>query len=98
VSTTATHDRFTSLPDEHALAATTVALEEHGFSVEVTGDLDAARAAVLARIPDGSSVMTNTSVTLAETGSRTRSTMAAAGGSRRGTRCSRWTLRPRRRK
>jgi acyl-CoA hydrolase len=68
VSTTATPDRFTSLPEEHALAATVVALEEHGFSVEVTDDLDAARAAVLARIPDGSSVMTNTSVTLAETG------------------------------
>jgi acyl-CoA hydrolase len=68
VSTTAIPDRFTSLPDEHALAATVVALEEHGFSVEVVGDLDAARAAVLARIPDGSSVMTNTSVTLAETG------------------------------
>jgi acyl-CoA hydrolase len=68
VSTTATPDRFTSLPDEHALAATVVALEEHGFSVEVADDLDAARAAVLARIPEGSSVMTNTSVTLAETG------------------------------
>jgi acyl-CoA hydrolase len=68
VSTTATPDRFTSLPDEHVLAATVVALEEHGFSVEVVDDLDAARAAVLARIPEGSSVMTNTSVTLAETG------------------------------
>ena len=68
MSTTATPDRFTSLPDEHALAATVVALEEHGFSVEVVDDLDAARAAVLARVPDGSSVMTNTSVTLAETG------------------------------
>ena len=68
MSTTATPDRFTSLPDEHALAATVVALEEHGFSVEVVDDLDAARTAVLARIPDGSSVMTNTSVTLAETG------------------------------
>src|SRR5881396_768873 len=68
MSTTATPDRFTSLPDEHALAATVVALEEHGFSVEVADDLDAAREAVLARIPDGSSVMTNTSVTLAETG------------------------------
>jgi hypothetical protein len=68
MSTTAIPDRFTSLPDEHALAATVVALEEHGFSVEVAGDLDAARAAVLARIPEGSSVMTNTSVTLAETG------------------------------
>ena len=68
MSTTATPDRFTSLPDEHALAATVVALEEHGFSVEVADDLDAARATVLARIPEGSSVMTNTSVTLAETG------------------------------
>ncbi len=68
MSTTAIPGRFTSLPDENALAATVVALEEHGFSVEVVGDLDAARQAVLARIPDGSSVMTNTSVTLAETG------------------------------
>ncbi len=69
MSTTTTPDRFTTLPDEHALQATVVALEEHdGFSVEVVGDLDAARQAVLARIPDGSSVMTNTSVTLAETG------------------------------
>jgi acyl-CoA hydrolase len=68
VSTIATPDRFTTLPDEHALAATVVALEEHGFSAEVVADLDAARQAVLARIPDGSTVMTNTSVTLAETG------------------------------
>jgi hypothetical protein len=45
-----------------------VALEEHGFSVEVVDDLDAARTAVLARLPRGSSVMTNTSVTLQETG------------------------------
>ncbi|HEX6351100.1 MAG TPA: LUD domain-containing protein [Candidatus Dormibacteraeota bacterium] len=50
------------------LSATVVALEEHGFSVEVVDDLDAARQAVLARIPEGSSVMTNTSVTLAEAG------------------------------
>jgi acyl-CoA hydrolase len=68
MSTTATPERFTTLPDEHALQATVVALEEHGFSVEVVGDLDAARQAALARIPAGSSVMTNTSVTLAETG------------------------------
>jgi LUD domain len=68
VSTTATPGRFTILPDEHALQATVVALEEHGFSVEVAGDLDAAREAVLARIPEGSSVMTHPSVTLAETG------------------------------
>ena len=68
MSTTVTPDHFTTLPDEHALQATVVALEEHGFSVEVVDDLDAAREAVLARIPHGSSVMTNTSVTLAETG------------------------------
>src|SRR6202011_5351631 len=68
MSTSAVPHRFTTLPDEAALNATVVALEEHGFSVEVVGDLDAARQAVLARIPEGSSVMTNTSVTLAETG------------------------------
>jgi hypothetical protein len=68
MNTTHAPDRFTTLPDEETLAASVVALEEHGFSVEVVDDLDAARVAVLARIPDGSSVMTNTSVTLEETG------------------------------
>ena len=41
MSLTETSDRFTTLPDEHTLAATVVALEEHGFSVEVVDDLDA---------------------------------------------------------
>ena len=68
MNTTKTPDRFAALPDEDTLAATVTALEEHGFSVEVVDDLDAAREAVLARIPDGSSVMTNTSVTLQEAG------------------------------
>jgi acyl-CoA hydrolase len=68
VSTTDASERFTALPDDDTLAATVVALEEHGFSVDVADDLDAARAAVLARIPQGASVMTNTSVTLEETG------------------------------
>src|ERR1700689_1106134 len=68
MSAPAVPDRFTTLPDERALQATVVALEEHGFSVEVVDDLDAARQAVLARIPDGASVMTNTSATLQETG------------------------------
>jgi acyl-CoA hydrolase len=68
MDTTSASDRFTALPDDETLGATVVALEEHGFSVEVVDDLDAARATVLARIPDGSSVMTNTSVTLDETG------------------------------
>ena len=68
MSTTHTADRFTALPDEQTLAATVVALEEHGFSVDVVDDLGAALKAVLARIPEGSSVMTNTSVTLDDTG------------------------------
>jgi L-lactate utilization protein LutB len=65
---THTGTRFTELPDDETLATTVVALEEHGFGVEVVDDLDAARQAVLALIPEGSSVMTNTSVTLEETG------------------------------
>src|SRR5580765_7197493 len=68
MSTPHTTDRFTMLPDDETVAATVVQLEEHGFSVEVVDDLDAAREAVLARIPEGSTVMTNTSVTLEETG------------------------------
>jgi acyl-CoA hydrolase len=68
MSTTTTADRFTTLPDEQTLASAVTALEEHGFSVEVVDDLHAAREAVLARIPHGSSVMTNTSVTLQDTG------------------------------
>ncbi|MFL5962161.1 MAG: LUD domain-containing protein [Gaiellaceae bacterium] len=68
MTTSHTADRFTLLPDDQALATTVVALEEHGYSVEVVDDLDAAREAVIARIPTGSSVMTNTSVTLEETG------------------------------
>ena len=58
----------TTLPDEQRLESTVVALEEHGFSVEVVDDLDAARDAALARIPDRASVMTYTSVTLQQTG------------------------------
>jgi hypothetical protein len=68
MTTTNAGQRFTALPDDGTLAKTAVALEEHGFSVEIVDDLEAARSAVLARIPEGSSVMTNTSVTLQETG------------------------------
>ena len=60
-------DRFTALPDDETLAETAAALEQRGFSAEIVDDLDAAREAVLARIPHGSSV-TNPSVTLEETG------------------------------
>jgi hypothetical protein len=63
-----TEDRFTTLPDEGTLHSTVVALEEHGFSVEVVDDFETARKTVLARIPHGSTVMTNTSVTLEKTG------------------------------
>jgi hypothetical protein len=68
MTTTEAPDRFTTPADDQTLAETVVALEEHGFSVEVVDDFDAARDAVLARIPEGSTVMTNTSVTLQETG------------------------------
>jgi LUD domain len=68
VSTPRERNRFTALPDEATLVGTVLALEEHGFSAEVVDDLDAARLAVLARIAEGASVMTNTSVTLQETG------------------------------
>ncbi len=61
-------DRFTALPDDETLAETAAALEQRGFSAEIVDDLDAAREAVLARIPHGSSVTTNPSVTLEETG------------------------------
>src|SRR5947199_121289 len=53
MSMTHAPDRYTVLPDEETLMATVVALEEHGFSVEVVPDLDAARDTVLARILDG---------------------------------------------
>jgi hypothetical protein len=68
MSTVHAPERFRALPDEQTLAETVIALEEHGFSVDVVDDLDAARDAVLARIPDGSSVMTHTSVTLEAAG------------------------------
>ena len=68
MSLTETSGRFTTLPDEHRLAETVVALEEHGFSVEVVDDLDAARQTVLASITHGASVMTNTSMTLTQAG------------------------------
>jgi hypothetical protein len=63
-----TSNRFAILPDDERLAETAVGLEARGLSVEVVDDLDAARGAVLARIPEGSSVMSYPSVTLEETG------------------------------
>ena len=68
MSSTDATDPYTELPDDETLEATVLALEEHGFSVDIVSDLDAARDIVLARIPEGSVVMTNTSVTLQETG------------------------------
>lgn len=68
MSTMKAPDRFTALPDDEVLAQTVAALRERGFGVEVVDDLDAARETVLAHIPDGASVITNPSVTLADTG------------------------------
>jgi LUD domain len=67
-TTIQTPNRFTALPDVRTITETVAALEEHGLSVEVVDDLDAARERVLARIPEGSSVCTNPSVTLQSTG------------------------------
>jgi acyl-CoA hydrolase len=68
VTTNSAPGRFSALPDGEIVAETVAGMGERGFSVEVVDDLDAARRAVLARIPEGSSVMTNPSVTLDETG------------------------------
>ena len=68
MSTTATPDRFTSLPDDMRCRRLSWRWKSTGSASRSSDDLDAARQAVLARIPEGSSVMTNTSVTLAETG------------------------------
>ena len=38
MSTIATPDRFTALPDEQTLGSAATALEEHGFSVEVVDE------------------------------------------------------------
>jgi acyl-CoA hydrolase len=61
-------ERFTALPDDDTLADTVLGLTERGFSVDLVDDPDAARRAVLARVPEGSSVMTFPSVTLQDTG------------------------------
>lgn len=73
MSTTAIPDRFTTLPDQDVLQATVVALEEHGFSVEVAGDLDAARRAVLARIPERSTRSCQAASTSSSSASRSAS-------------------------
>ena len=64
---TTTTDRFIALPDDETLAESVTGMKEYGFSVEVVDHLDAARGAVLARIPEGASVMTFPSATLEET-------------------------------
>jgi len=65
---TMTTERFGALPDEETISETVTALAAHGFSVEVVDDLEAARRVVLARIPEGAAVVTNSSITLQETG------------------------------
>jgi acyl-CoA hydrolase len=68
MNTNAAPDRYVALPDDETLADTIAGLRQRGFGVELVDDLGAARRAVLARIPEGASVMTNPSVTLEEAG------------------------------
>ena len=68
VSANSASNRFAVLPNDETLAETVVGPKGHGLSFGIVDDLDAARSAVLARIPEGSSVMTFPSVTLEETG------------------------------
>ena len=68
MTTHSLNSSFTALPSEEALADTVAGMKARGFGVDVVDDLDAARRAVLARIAEGSSVMTFPSVTLEETG------------------------------
>ncbi|WP_051796995.1 LUD domain-containing protein [Catenuloplanes japonicus] len=70
--------QFTVLPDDDTISATVAALEAHGFGVEVVDDLEAARKAVLARIPHGARVWRNQSITLDEIG--VSADVDAAGG------------------
>ena len=56
MSTIATPDRFTTLPDEPVLASAVTALEEHGFSVEVVDDLVLEDARAIAAYGQHSSV------------------------------------------
>jgi hypothetical protein len=65
MSTTEVSDRFTALHDERTLAETVLALEEHGFRRRGRRR-PAPRDTVLARIPEGSFVTINMSVTLQE--------------------------------
>jgi hypothetical protein len=57
-----------TLPDDSVIAATALALQDHGIGVEIVDDLEAARDTVLARIPRGASVLANASVTLQKAG------------------------------
>ncbi|MEU8384879.1 LUD domain-containing protein [Streptosporangium sp. NPDC048865] len=56
------------LPDEDTISTTVTALEGRGFGVDVVDDADRARKTALNMIAFGSTVMTNTSVTLDQTG------------------------------
>ena len=68
MSLTETSGRFTALPDQHTLATTVVALEEHGsVSKPSTTSTPRARRCWPAS-SHGASVMTNTSMTLTQAG------------------------------
>ena len=59
---------FNMLPTAEVINETIAALEANGFSVSFVEDLETAKAKTLELIPEGSEVMTYTSVTLDEIG------------------------------
>lgn len=61
-------EKFATVVEEEVIQQTVEALENNGFSVEVVDTLEEAKEAVLERIPKGSEVFTNTSVTTREAG------------------------------
>jgi acyl-CoA hydrolase len=66
--TTSTQIRFDLMPSDEVIAGAAESLEQRGFAVHVVDDTDSARALVIGTIPESSSVMTNTSITLDEAG------------------------------
>lgn len=62
------HPKYTTLPEDDVISRTVDALRAHGFEVEVVDSGEEAKERVLALIPEGSEVMTNTSKTLDEIG------------------------------
>lgn len=62
------HPKYTTLPEDDVIDRTAEALRAHGFDVQVVDSGEEAKAAILALIPEGAEVMTNTSRTLDDIG------------------------------